>query len=503
MKTTLILTICAMCVRAGVAASGIIPIQRTPVYRTLSIEVQMGTPLRTLRMEPDFHTSDIFLAHPDVCQPFVACIAGIESIDQPERPDGAWRLVDGVQALVLGDGAYSNALTRVRYVARPGTSYAERELAGTIGLGPESPIALSNVIEVNTETIVHPDGSTDHGMSIKLHPAGIVDEPGRDIVIPTPHHGATWESRSVPHFAGVPLNDVRATLYMVFPGRNLRDYFKLPSPSFSHIVEIVRKAVGSVHVIKRRYDDHLFVPCLAGDGAEEDPLARLLSFDFGRGMQPLYVNIRHSPKAYYPPAPDSLTVDGIAYCPTVLVDMRVAWSRGWNVVPEMFEGDMKTFLDIRNRRIVFRPAAPGRRDPLRVDPVPLIPSFELPHPDTGSLHFPASAGPAWRLMSRRPHRNYFGQIIYRFELYDTHDAPVRDITAFEYPGEFSLLGSGTVNISDPSMISLPVVSDGMGQRYRLSQQISNAKASYTLTPVIRAALTTPIASDPSYSDELT
>ena len=138
-----------------------------------------------------------------------------------------------------------------------------------------------------------------------------------------------------------------------------------------------------------------------------------------------------------------------------------------------------------------------------MDPVPLIPSFELLDLDTGSLHFSASAGPAWRLMSRKPHRNYFGQITYRFELNDTQDAPVRDITAFEYPGEYSLLGNGTVNISDPSMISLPVVSDGMGQRYRLSQQIHNAKASYTLTPVIRAALTTPIASVPGDSDEWT
>ena len=45
----------------------------------------MGTPLRTLRMEPDFHTSDTYLAHPDVCQPFVECITGIEWVDQPER----------------------------------------------------------------------------------------------------------------------------------------------------------------------------------------------------------------------------------------------------------------------------------------------------------------------------------------------------------------------------------------------------------------------------------
>ena len=135
MKTAFVVVFASGGVRTAVSP---IPIQRTPIYRSLSLEVQIGTPLRTLRMEPDFHTSDIYLAHPEVCQPFVECITGIESIDQPERADGAWGLVDGVQALVLGEGewAFSNPTTPVRYVSRPGrrSSRTEcREISGILG----------------------------------------------------------------------------------------------------------------------------------------------------------------------------------------------------------------------------------------------------------------------------------------------------------------------------------------------------------------------------------
>ena len=85
-------------------------------------------------------------------------------------------------------------------------------------------------------------------------------------------------------------------------------------------------------------------------------------------------------------------------------------------------------------------------------------------------------------MSPRPHVRDDGSLVYTLDLYNTTDAPDRNVTT-EYADEYYLVGHGVINDSDPSMISLPVSLEGLNRRYRITQRITRVKATYVLTPV--------------------
>ena len=466
----------------GVAAgAGLIPIQNTPIYNTPSIEVQIGIPLRTVRLEPTFYGPISFpsahLLYPTVCPAFVVCIGIPHPVDPPELEEVAdggdndvrpWA-INGLANVMLGE--YSNASYPVRYVVMNLGYTAAPTLAGTFGLDPNSPIALSNVIELNTETLVHPDGSTEPGQSIKLHPDGITVEPG-DVIAPILPTLFMWYLRPTPHIGSTPLSD-RAMLYMDRSEGHNPKLMNLTVDSFPIVVDVVRGLVGNVEVV----NDQLYVPCL--EEGVPDPLFRQLSFQFGTGdaAQRVYVNMRNAPVKESP-----LTgVDGIQYCPTLLLNSGVSDPFEMELVPDMLDGNMTTFLDSFNWRVVFRSNSIPRA-PLPVDPIPLAPSFILPDPASGSVHFPASDTPAWRLVSPRPHVRDDGSLVYTLDLYNTTDAPDRNVTT-EYADEYYLVGHGVINDSDPSMISLPVSLEGLNRRYRITQRITRVKATYVLTPV--------------------
>ena len=480
---------------AAAAAPVIIPIQRTPVYGYPSIEVQVGNPLQTLRLEPNFRLSNTYLAHPGVCEPFVPCLALDKPIDHPdfyqaldvEFIDGGGK-VDGVEPLVFS--TYSEPSAPVKVVLLSDTGYARPELAGTLGLSPVSAIAQSNVIEVNPETIIHPDGSTESGMSIQLHPSVIVDYT-TDVIAPLTPGVEAWRVQANVTFAGIPIEN-KASLHVIFESAGSRQYFELKDLVFAAVVDQVREAVGSVHVVHQEYKDQLFVPCLGHDDDEEqDPLAGLFSFQFGHDAEvdiELHINIRHTPdRDCYPPVPAPKTHAGIQYCPTLLVNTRTAWGGYMMVVPEMFDEKVQTFLDAGNHHVVFRPTTGGPRDPLPAAPVALLKSFDLPDPSTGSIEFVVSTGGlgvGWRLLSARPRR--FGDLLeYTFEFYGERSmAPGQEFPVL-YFGEFTLVGNGNFDISDPNpaSIRLPVALGGLGRRYRISQRLNNGFAVYTLTPI--------------------
>ena len=482
---------------AAAAAASIVPIQRTPIHGYPSIEVQVGNPLQTLRLQPDFRLSNTYLAHPGVCEPFVPCLALDKPIDHPdfyqaldvEFIDGGGR-VDSVEPLVFS--TYSDPSAPVKIVLLSGTSIARPQLAGTLGLSPESAIAQSNVIEVNSETIVHPDGSTESGMSIQLHPSVIVDYT-TDVIAPVTPDVEAWRVRANVTFAGIPIEN-KATVHMLFESPT-RHYFELKDLVFTAVVDRIREAVGSVHVVHQEHKDHLFVPCLDDDDddeeEEDDPLAGLFSFQFGHDPEvdiELHINIRHThDRDCFPPVPAPQTHGGIQYCPTLLVNSRDAWGGYIMVVPEMFDENVQTFLDAGNHQVVFRPTPSGPRDPLPAAPVELLKTFDLPDPATGSVEFLVSAGgvgAGWRLRNARPIR-YGGLLEYTFEFYGERSmAPGQEFPVL-YFGEFTLVGNGNFDISDPNpaSIRLPVALGGLGRRYRISQRLNNGFAVYTLTPI--------------------
>ena len=538
MRSSLHIVLNALCVSGGHSAA-VIPIQGTRSYVTATIAAQVGTPLRTVWLQPDFDLAEIRLHHPDICAPFVPCIPASEAMNTPtsnpfEEDVSEPGLVDGVEPLVLGvgEGGYSDVSIAVRYVTPLGAYYGAHGFAGTLGLSPKSVIAQSNVIEVNTETLLHPDGSTETGLSIQLHPDGIVDEPGRDIVPALSIKYSEWDIHPVARLAGKPLG-ASTKVEMISQSLVHPGYFKLSVFDFPSAVNIVREVVGTVQLVRQpephgENEEQLFVPCLTDDEDAVDPLARLLSFNFGGPAaddieddddetQRLYINIRHAPKSCYPPMADSVTVDGVQYCPTLLVGNDNPWMTELSLVPEMFEGHVTTFLDARNQRVVLRPS-PTRRDPLPVAyPVPILPLFDLPDPVTGSVQFTTVAeesvknASGWRLNSVRPNVYDDGVLSLYFDLdfYRAGQSPfgffnVTDSVASEYLGEYTLVGDGLIDVSNRTAISLPVVLEGTGaapggQRYRLRQELFETRVVYTLTPVLGVQPPTPIVWALSYN----
>ena len=465
----------APCALLGMGHAAI-PILNTPIYNTPSIEVQVGTPLRTVRLELVFYMETTYLNYPDYCDAFVACAPPLVPPPVEPGPNQLPNLVDGFAPFVLGGGEYTNLSFPVRYVVGTFTNYAP-ELAGTLAIAPKGQIAQTNVLEINSEIFVHPDGSTERGMSMTLHPDGIVVEPG-DVVVHFSHDANGWGLRPAPFFAGNPI-DV-ATLYMDGYECGYPKLLELSSPSFAIVEDIIRSKVGSVVLV----DNQLFVPCL--ERGAEDPLTHQLSFFFGNestaategDQHSLFVNVRYSPAQSV-----TVTDGGVEYCPTLFVNTHQATNVGMVLVPEMFEGNITSFLDARNLRYVFRKNVVPR-EPLPADPVPLLPSFVLPDPASGSTQFLASDTPAWRLLSARPQIDleHNGTLVYSLGLYNITNSPYHNVTA-DYPGVYFLVGSGEVDVSNPAMISLPVSLEGAGQRYRITQQLTSITATYTLTPV--------------------
>ena len=451
------------------------------------MEVQIGNRLRTLRLKAEFGYTETTLYHPDVCPAFVECIGVTEPLGHARFQPGG--VAGGLERLVMGGGAavggYVTGSALVLY--QTNRLSPDPELAGKLDLSRYSQIAAAKVIEINTETMLYPDGTTGRGQSIQLHPAVLNIDETTDVVAGLEAGAHDWTVRPIPYFAGTFLQTT-AIVALDHPGADGNDeYFRLSIPSFNAAAEIVREAVGGGNVqvmAGSRGVDQLFVPCLANEtDSESDPLARLLSFNFGSADRSLYINVRQ-----HPPIPAPVAVDGVQYCPTLLERRGPGeLTPVFRLVPGMFEGNLSTFLDARNHRVVFR-ASPGPRAPLPVSRVPPVPSFDLPFPTLGSLHFVASIEPAWILMNAKPNVSPDGTMVYTWKLYDQRNAFDRHVET-EYPGEYYLIGSsGQIDVSDSAMLRLPFALEGSGRRYRINRLVTRVTATYTVTPIVEGPL---------------
>ena len=134
--------------------------------------------------------------------------------------------------------------------------------------------------------------------------------------------------------------------------------------------------------------------------------------------------------------------------------------------------------------IVVLRATPGPRAPFPATRVPPVPSFDLPFPTLGSLHFVASTEPAWTLVDTNPVVRPDGTMVYSWELYDQRNPFDRHVDT-DYPGEDYLVGSrGQIDVSGPAVLRLPFALEGSGQRYRINRLVTSVTATYTVTPIV-------------------
>ena len=446
---------------ASVHTAAPVPLHRTPLSRTLVLQVSAGshpTP-RDVWMETNFGSDVTTITHPDICRPFVQCItADPLSILVPAGVDvGSPAWLDVNESITVGpyhSDTYPVRLQIDQDMRWPDALHA----AGVIGLAPSSPIAEAYVIAVNTESLVHPDGTSHPGFSLTLTPAddpAIADQPG-DIIIPLA--SVDWTVHGEPYFCQVSLTDGTETRVSFIP--TVESVIEVGYVAFEAIEALAREAVGYAHTI----DGRLYVPCLAE--GEIDPLGKLT--------------------------------------------LRVGEEAGYNtpsISPHLIEGSPALLLDSPNNRIVFRFPLAGAvpRPPMPVPAVLQVPSYTLPDPTAAAggntIEFvPLAAGspPQWLWSDHR--RRATGdddddRIGFQLHLaYLDYEVPrviAHHHDTVPYAGEYALVGDGSELLIDQatSIVSLPItLYDGIGQKYRVVREdyASSRDVLFILEPVFDA-----------------
>ena len=493
---------------ASVHTAAPVPLHRTPLSRTLVLQVSAGshpTP-RDVWMETNFGSDVTTITHPDICRPFVQCItADPLSILVPAGVDvGSPAWLDVNESITVGpyhSDTYPVRLQIDQDMRWPDALHA----AGVIGLAPSSPITAAYVIAVNTESLVHPDGTSHPGFSLTLTPANdpaIADQPG-DIIIPLA--SVDWTVHGEPYFCQVSLTDGTATRVSFIP--TVESVIEVGYVAFEAIEALAREAVGYAHTI----DGRLYVPCLAE--GEIDPLGKL-TLRVGEEAAALHVNIRGSSpavRARLPPAEwiNSDEGNAIELCPTILTRSWYGYNTP-SIIPHLIEGSPTLLLDSSNNRIVFRFRLAGAvpRPPMPVPAVLQVPSYTLPDPAAAAggntIEFvPLAAGspPQWLWSDHR--RRATGddddddddRISFQLHLaYLDYEVPrviAHHHDTVPYAGEYALVGDGSELLIDQatSIVSLPItLYDGIGQKYRVVREdyASSRDVLFILEPVIVA-----------------
>ena len=463
------------------AGAAIIPLQESAVDKFPSIVVTVGTPPRAIRVRADFTEDFTQLIHPEICPPFVDCVAA-EPLSSPMFADPVHVNTTFVNAegypLVLTTqplsfGSFVDPAAEIGIDTDAWTHSDVGDLGGILALSPRSRIAQTAVMEINTETFQLPNGSTQFGFSLTVVDTQIEDGPN-DVVLPIAGDGDSWSVDAVPSFGQADLTDDASATFHIDP--EITSSIKVPESVLVRIMTEVNELGGSSFIGGVR----LYAPCL--QEGQIDPLG-LLTLRFEQD-QVLHVNIRGS-AAVLPLLPAPVMRNGTHFCPTViaLADVEEAYV---HVSPQFFTDDVKIFFDGPGSRIVIRQVHTAR-DPLPVQQVTPIPSFTLPG---DGVRFQATTGPdAWRLESVHPQPIEGGALA--FTLYAYHDGPPADFNGVtNFDDDLWLVGDGTVRIEHPVgpgtpiAFSLPIVTGGgEGQRYRLQRVIHKRAANYYLIPV--------------------